>query len=101
MCKICKKNVYSIQKVPANEVIDCIWNSKGAFEKSTKTENNFEIISDDHCYKCYQMEGEMIICDSCERKCCHLMCLKPPLREKKIKKVKKFYCDYCIVYKDL
>lgn len=51
--------------------------------------------ADDYCYKCMRLTDmdNLLICDHCSQKGCHLYCLKPRLREVPDS---PWYCDYCV-----
>lgn len=50
--------------------------------------------AEDHCYACEGThdEEDMLVCDHCLRKCCHMYCLVPPIEDIPHE---PWYCDYC------
>ena len=60
--------------------------------------NELDIIvmnADSNCYKCESSGNEnvMLICNKCDKKCCHIFCLDPPLH---FIPEDDWFCDYCV-----
>lgn len=53
------------------------------------------ILADDYCYACRLSDrtNEMLVCDNCVTKCCHLSCLRPVLE---MIPAESWYCDFCV-----
>ena len=64
----------------------------------TEEPNELDIIvanADPFCYKCNSSGNEnfMLICDSCDKKCCHIICLDPPMH---FIPEDDWFCDFCV-----
>lgn len=70
------------------------------YEEQETSEDRIIQNADDECYVCQRgdRENDLLICDSCLSKVCHIFCTSPPMRHIP---EGDWFCDYCVRDKEL
>jgi hypothetical protein len=96
-CPLCKRKYPQINVFKDNQLIKTLQvpDKELVFEEHENSADRILQQLDDNCYVCNSGEPEdlLVICDSCEIKCCHTFCTDPPMVSVP---EGDWYCDYCV-----
>jgi hypothetical protein len=96
LCPLCKGPFTRIRKIDNGSEVEIVQVSERKINADELLDYQYDISNaDDFCYACEGREhtDQMLVCDFCSRKCCHIGCLIPALREIPYD---DWYCDYCV-----
>lgn len=103
-CPLCKREFMIINKhSPQGDLLEEVAVQPKAVDLDQLLQENDLLVNgrlllnlaDEHCYACEltHNQDDMLVCDHCLTKCCHIQCLNPPLEEVPHE---PWYCDTCI-----
>lgn len=104
-CPLCKREFFCIFKQTSSGTLieEVIVQPKAPDLEQLLAEPELDLangkipltLADDFCYACEQTDrqDDMLVCDHCVRKCCHIQCLQPELDEVPFE---PWYCDFCV-----
>lgn len=104
-CPLCKREFFRIMKQSAAGLLieEVVIQPKALdlelllAEPEVNLDNGTAMFmaADEFCYACEQTDrqDDMLVCDHCLQKCCHITCLQPELTDIPIE---PWYCDFCV-----